>query len=161
MHFHFGVLLTKQLSSEFHLTAEERLKDKLATAARDKLAASSKEKQLQAERKKKAALFINLLRIVKESPMSSDKSKEDADAGVYILCLHVCVRVWEPLHMRACMQKSTHTLVHTDTWAHMLTRTFSHTQSVYLYVTPPSSTPSFLFQLQTNLQRQRDHHPYM
>ncbi|XP_076452760.1 splicing factor, suppressor of white-apricot homolog isoform X2 [Babylonia areolata] len=51
--------------------AEERLKDKLATAARDKLAACSKERQLQTERKKKAAMFINLLRIVKESPASA------------------------------------------------------------------------------------------
>lgn len=51
-------------------------------AARDKLAASMKEKQLQAERKKKAALFINLLRIVKESPMTGDKGKGDGDAGV-------------------------------------------------------------------------------
>ena len=63
------------------LTAEERLKDKIAVAARDKLAASTKEKQLQAERKKKAALFINLLRIVKESPMTEDNSKEEGDAG--------------------------------------------------------------------------------
>lgn len=62
--------------------AEERLKDKLVTAARDKLAACNKEKQLQAERKKKAAMFINLLRIVKESPIPTDKGKEEGEIEV-------------------------------------------------------------------------------
>ena len=80
------------------ITAEERVKDKIAVAARDKLAASTKEKQLQAERKKKAAMFINLLRIVKESPMTGEKSKGDGDTGV---CL-VLVRVDVVLHFVDC-----------------------------------------------------------
>lgn len=42
--------------------AEERLKDKMAQAAREKLAQTSREKQMQAERKRKAAMFINMLR---------------------------------------------------------------------------------------------------
>ncbi|XP_048753433.2 splicing factor, suppressor of white-apricot homolog isoform X2 [Ostrea edulis] len=42
--------------------AEERLKDKLAHAAREKLVQTSREKQMQAERKRKAAMFINMLR---------------------------------------------------------------------------------------------------
>ena len=43
-------------------SAEEKLKDRLALAAREKLAQATKEKQLQAERKRKAALFINMLK---------------------------------------------------------------------------------------------------
>ncbi|KAL3856461.1 hypothetical protein ACJMK2_011217 [Sinanodonta woodiana] len=42
--------------------AEQRLKDRLAAAAREKLSQTDKEKQLQAERKKKAAMFINMLK---------------------------------------------------------------------------------------------------
>ena len=38
---------------------EDRIKDKLAAAARDKLVANSRERQLQLERKKKAAMFIS------------------------------------------------------------------------------------------------------
>ncbi|XP_025088915.1 splicing factor, suppressor of white-apricot homolog isoform X2 [Pomacea canaliculata] len=52
--------------------AEERLKDKLVAAARDKLMSTAREKQLQLERKRKAAMFINLLRIVKESPFPDE-----------------------------------------------------------------------------------------
>ncbi|XP_046569786.1 splicing factor, suppressor of white-apricot homolog [Haliotis rubra] len=54
--------------------AEERLKDRLANAAREKLAQASKEKQVQAERKRKAAMFINLLKI---KPTSADESSRD------------------------------------------------------------------------------------
>ncbi|XP_014668430.1 PREDICTED: splicing factor, suppressor of white-apricot homolog isoform X2 [Priapulus caudatus] len=42
--------------------AEERLRDRLAIAARERLAQASKEKQLQIERKKKAAMFLSLLK---------------------------------------------------------------------------------------------------
>lgn len=42
--------------------AEQRLKDRLAASAREKLSQVDKEKQIKAERKKKAALFINLLK---------------------------------------------------------------------------------------------------
>lgn len=47
------------------LTAKLKLEDRLAAAAREKLAQASKEskeKQLQAERKRKAALFLQTLR---------------------------------------------------------------------------------------------------
>ncbi|XP_046469261.1 splicing factor, suppressor of white-apricot homolog isoform X1 [Neodiprion pinetum] len=43
--------------------AEERIKDKLAAAARDKLAANSRERQLQLERKKKAAMFLSQIQV--------------------------------------------------------------------------------------------------
>nr|CAD7416286.1 unnamed protein product [Timema poppensis] len=39
--------------------AEERVKDKLISAAREKVAAAAKEKQLQLERKKRATAFLN------------------------------------------------------------------------------------------------------
>lgn len=42
--------------------AEHRLADRLAAAAREKLARESKERQLQAQRKRKAAMFINMLK---------------------------------------------------------------------------------------------------
>lgn len=42
--------------------AEEKLKDKLAAAAREKLAQQSRDRQLQLERKRKAALFLNKLK---------------------------------------------------------------------------------------------------
>lgn len=48
----------------FFSPARERLQAKLVTAAKEKLAAKAvreKDKQLQAERRKKAAEFINLL----------------------------------------------------------------------------------------------------
>lgn len=46
-------------------SAKQKLEDRLAAAAREKLAQASKEskeKQLQAERKRKAALFLQTLR---------------------------------------------------------------------------------------------------
>ncbi|XP_033211076.1 splicing factor, suppressor of white-apricot homolog isoform X3 [Belonocnema kinseyi] len=65
---------------------EDRLKDKLAAAAREKMAANAvKEKQLQLERKKKAAMFLSQLQapiVVKssEKPLSSSGSKRDPDS---------------------------------------------------------------------------------
>ncbi|XP_067015704.1 splicing factor, suppressor of white-apricot homolog [Anabrus simplex] len=47
--------------------AEERLKDKLAAAAREKLAAAARERQLQLERKRRAAAFLNMIQ--KDHPM--------------------------------------------------------------------------------------------
>ncbi len=41
--------------------AQDRLKAKLVAAAKEKLAAKDRDKQLQAERRKRAADFINLL----------------------------------------------------------------------------------------------------
>ncbi|GLH11240.1 Protein suppressor of white apricot [Gryllus bimaculatus] len=51
--------------------AEERLKDKLAAAAREKLAAAAREKQLQAERKRRAAAFLNM--IGREHPVNKSQ----------------------------------------------------------------------------------------
>lgn len=42
--------------------AGQKLADRLAAAAREKLARESKERQLQAQRKRKAAMFINMLK---------------------------------------------------------------------------------------------------
>ena len=41
---------------------EDKLKDKLAIAAKEKLAAANKEKLIQAERKRKAAMFAAMLK---------------------------------------------------------------------------------------------------
>lgn len=49
-------------------TAEHKLADKLASAAREKLARESRERQLQAQRKRKAALFINMLKDSNSAP---------------------------------------------------------------------------------------------
>ena len=65
---------------------EDRLKDKLAAAAREKMVVNAmKEKQLQLERKKKAAMFLSQLQapvIVKssEKPLTSSGSKREADS---------------------------------------------------------------------------------
>ena len=48
--------------SQFHFVAEQRMRDRIAASAREKLSQVDKEKQLQAERKRKAAMFINLLK---------------------------------------------------------------------------------------------------
>lgn len=63
--------------------AEERIKDKLAAAARDKLAATSRERQLQLERKKKAAMFLSQIQtptILKTSTSHGSSGKKDADS---------------------------------------------------------------------------------
>ena len=43
-------------------SVEDKLKDKLAIAAKEKLAAANKEKLIQAERKRKAAMFAAMLK---------------------------------------------------------------------------------------------------
>lgn len=56
--------------------AEERVKDKLAAAAREKLMSKEKEKQLQLERKRRAAAFLNLIqKSGKKSSGSPDKTQ--------------------------------------------------------------------------------------
>lgn len=45
---------------------------------------TAREKQLQLERKRKAAMFINLLRIVKESPFPDEGGSGEVASG--ILC---------------------------------------------------------------------------
>lgn len=60
--------------------AEEKLKDRLALAAREKLAQATKEKQLQAERKRKAALFINMLKSSNQLlPHSNNSENAEGD----------------------------------------------------------------------------------
>lgn len=54
---------------EYSFLAEERVKDKLAAAAREKIAAAAREKQLQLERKRRAAAFINMIR--KDHPLGA------------------------------------------------------------------------------------------
>ena len=65
------------------IAVEERLRDKLTSAARDKLAAAAKEKQLQAERKRKAAMFISML---KGTPASAQGTADSQLAGEWGLC---------------------------------------------------------------------------
>lgn len=58
--------------------AKQKLEDRLAAAAREKLAQASKEskeKQLQAERKRKAALFLQTLR----SPFTGEPEAKRAE----------------------------------------------------------------------------------
>ncbi|XP_060564245.1 splicing factor, suppressor of white-apricot homolog isoform X2 [Ruditapes philippinarum] len=54
--------------------AEQRLKDRLAASAREKLSQVDKEKQIKAERKKKAAMFINLLKSQTDTATEEDKT---------------------------------------------------------------------------------------
>ena len=54
--------LPKPLQNKPIVLAEEKLKDRLAAVAREKLTQANKEKQMQAERKRKAAMFINQLK---------------------------------------------------------------------------------------------------
>ena len=67
----------KKTSVEIFI-AEDRLKDRLAAAAREKLAQTSKEKQLQAERKRKAAMFLTMLKGT--APDKADASATDNGA---------------------------------------------------------------------------------
>ncbi|XP_060067349.1 splicing factor, suppressor of white-apricot homolog isoform X2 [Ylistrum balloti] len=57
--------------------AEERLKDRMAAAAREKLVQANKEKQMQAERKRKAAMFINMLKSTNVAASSSSSTPDD------------------------------------------------------------------------------------
>uniref|UniRef100_A0A8C7W0U6 Splicing factor, suppressor of white-apricot homolog n=1 Tax=Oncorhynchus mykiss TaxID=8022 RepID=A0A8C7W0U6_ONCMY len=71
--------------------AKLKLEDRLAAAAREKLAQASKEskeKQLQAERKRKAALFLQTLR----NPLTGEPETRrpgETPAIVFFLCAHV------------------------------------------------------------------------
>ncbi|XP_064612276.1 splicing factor, suppressor of white-apricot homolog isoform X2 [Liolophura sinensis] len=60
--------------------AEEKLKDRLALAAREKLAQASKEEQIKAERKRKAAMFITLLKSGNQAAGATD-DKPDVTVG--------------------------------------------------------------------------------
>jgi hypothetical protein len=70
--------------------AEERVKDKLAAAAREKIAAVAREKQLQLERKRRAAAFLNMIR--KDHPLGTDLP---VIGNVTISgCSVICVTSW-------------------------------------------------------------------
>uniref|UniRef100_UPI003AAFE2A7 splicing factor, suppressor of white-apricot homolog isoform X2 n=1 Tax=Centroberyx gerrardi TaxID=166262 RepID=UPI003AAFE2A7 len=63
--------------------AKQKLEDRLAAAAREKLAQASKEskeKQLQAERKRKAALFLQTLRIPHTGEPEAKRAELDSSA---------------------------------------------------------------------------------
>lgn len=65
--------------------AKQKLEDRLAAAAREKLAQASKEskeKQLQAERKRKAALFLQTLK--NPLPESEVGKLEESTFGVEV-----------------------------------------------------------------------------
>ncbi len=67
----------------FLFSAEEKLKDKLAIAARDKLASTNKEKLVQAERKRKAAMFAAMLKSsVQEQQLQQQTASERAAAAL-------------------------------------------------------------------------------
>ncbi len=74
----------------FSLSAKQKLEDRLSAAAREKLAQASKEskeRQLQAERKRKAALFLQTLR----GPEAEVKRTKET-AAAHEVCLCVCAR---------------------------------------------------------------------
>lgn len=67
--------------------AKQKLEDRLAAAAREKLAQASKEskeKQLQAERKRKAALFLQTLRGPFAGEPEAKRAELDASAQLEV-----------------------------------------------------------------------------
>ncbi|KAH9525843.1 hypothetical protein Btru_002526 [Bulinus truncatus] len=59
---------------------EEKLKDKLASAMKERISQSHKEKQLQMERKRKAAMFLNTIKTSQPSlPLPSNLSEESGE----------------------------------------------------------------------------------
>lgn len=73
-------VIIKKKKNVLYILAEEKLKDRLALAAREKLAQATKEKQLQAERKRKAALFINMLKSSNQLlPHSNNSENAEGD----------------------------------------------------------------------------------
>ncbi|CAL1543009.1 unnamed protein product [Lymnaea stagnalis] len=60
---------------------EEKLKDKLASAVKERISQTHKEKQLQMERKKKAAMFLNL---IKSSQPQVPAVAGDDSASLYV-----------------------------------------------------------------------------
>ncbi|XP_015113112.1 splicing factor, suppressor of white-apricot homolog isoform X1 [Diachasma alloeum] len=59
--------------------AEDKIKDKLAAAARDKLAATSRERLLQIERKKKAAMFLSQIQAPSAPKIVMERIEDDSD----------------------------------------------------------------------------------
>lgn len=67
--------------------AKQKLEDRLAAAAREKLAQASKEskeKQLQAERKRKAALFLQTLRSPFPGEPEAKRAELDSSAQLEV-----------------------------------------------------------------------------
>ncbi|XP_060791498.1 splicing factor, suppressor of white-apricot homolog isoform X2 [Neoarius graeffei] len=76
--------------------AKQKLEDRLAAAAREKLAQASKEckeKQLQAERKRKAALFLQALRGPEVEPRRADEPFVPAEPEVSTLPAEPVIQV--------------------------------------------------------------------
>ncbi|GFR60968.1 splicing factor, suppressor of white-apricot [Elysia marginata] len=59
---------------------EEKLKDKLANAVKERLSQTNRERQLQQERKKKAAMFLNLIKSSQPTEPSPPPPPEDSSA---------------------------------------------------------------------------------
>lgn len=59
---------------------EEKLKDKLASAVKERISQTHKEKQLQMERKRKAALFLNQMKTSQPSDPLPNVLQEDSSA---------------------------------------------------------------------------------
>ncbi|RUS78086.1 hypothetical protein EGW08_014166 [Elysia chlorotica] len=59
---------------------EEKLKDKLANAVKERLSQTNRERQLQQERKKKAAMFLNLIKSSQPTDPSPPHPTEDSSA---------------------------------------------------------------------------------
>ena len=70
-----------------YVTEEARLKDKLALAAREKLAQASKENQIKAERKRRAAMFINMLKSSQVNPAVAQETKTNGLYNRKVSCL--------------------------------------------------------------------------
>lgn len=84
--------------------AKQKLEDRLAAAAREKLAQASKEskeKQLQAERKRKAALFLQTLR----SPYAGEPEAKRAELDSSVQ-LEVCERLMQVGQYLSCVYVS-------------------------------------------------------
>jgi len=56
-------------------SAEQRMRDRIAASAREKLSQVDREAQMKLERKRKAAMFINLLKN-KNNPEASGDAKQ-------------------------------------------------------------------------------------
>lgn len=78
------------------LSAKQKLEDRLAAAAREKLAQAakeSKEKQLQAERKRKAALFLQTLKnpLEMETGRTEENNYSHEVMKLFVFRLHILV----------------------------------------------------------------------
>ena len=67
-------LLMSMFNKNLLFSAEQKVRDRLAASAREKLSQVDKEMQIKLERKKKAAMFINLLK-------SKNPTENDAEAA--------------------------------------------------------------------------------